>query len=68
MKDRYHLITEVRALQSDAAKTPALVLTAFAGEKDIQHAHRAGFDLHLAKPVVARKLALAIAQLGRLTH
>jgi signal transduction histidine kinase len=59
------LIRQIRALPSEkAAKTPAIALTAYAGETNQQESLRAGFNMHLAKPIEARKLAQTIAKLG----
>ncbi len=63
-EDGYSLIEKVRALKSECAKTPALALTAYASREDIQQTHLAGFQSHVAKPVDAKKLALAIARLA----
>jgi CheY-like chemotaxis protein/two-component sensor histidine kinase len=64
VEDGYSLIGKVRALKSKAGQTPALALTAYAGREDIQRTHLAGFQSHVAKPVDANKLALAIARLA----
>jgi PAS domain S-box-containing protein len=50
-KDGYDLITAVRALPSERATVPALAVTAFARREDEDRALRAGFQVHLAKPV-----------------
>ena len=59
------LIRQIRALPSEkGAKIPAIALTAYAGETNQQESLRAGFTLHLAKPIEANKLAQRIAELG----
>jgi PAS domain S-box-containing protein len=63
-EDGYSLIRKIRALKSEQRKIPALALTAYAGQSDIQQALLAGFQSHMAKPVDANKLALAIARLA----
>lgn len=63
-EDGYSLIERVRAMKSPLAKIPALALTAYAGQEDIQRAHLSGFQSHLGKPVDRCKLALAIARLA----
>jgi signal transduction histidine kinase/ActR/RegA family two-component response regulator len=63
-EDGYSLIAKIRALKSPLANLPALALTAYAGQEDIQRAHLAGFQAHLAKPVDGKKLALSIAKLA----
>jgi PAS domain S-box-containing protein len=47
----YDLIRQVRALDSDTKKVPAIALTAFATENDRKLSLSAGFQAHLAKPV-----------------
>lgn len=64
VEDGYGLIGKVRALQTKLSQVPALALTAFAGREDILRAKQAGFQSHLAKPVDANKLAVAIARLA----
>jgi two-component system CheB/CheR fusion protein len=63
-EDGYSLIRKIRALKGKLGKTPALALTAYAAREDIERAHLAGFEAHLAKPAEAHKLALAIARLA----
>jgi signal transduction histidine kinase/ActR/RegA family two-component response regulator len=67
-EDGYALIRRLRALSSAAASIPAAALTAFAREEDRQAAFRAGFQLHLTKPVEAAALIAAVATLGRWNH
>jgi two-component system, chemotaxis family, CheB/CheR fusion protein len=62
-EDGYSLIGKVRSLKSKRGETPAIALSAYAGQEDIQRALRAGFQAHIAKPVDANRLALAIAGL-----
>ncbi len=64
-EDGYSLIRKLRSLEAAAASVPAAALTAFAREEDRQQAFRAGFQLHLAKPVDAGSLIAAVATLGR---
>ena len=64
-EDGYSLIRKLRSLEVAAASVPAAALTAFAREEDRQQAFRAGFQLHLAKPVDAGSLIAAVATLGR---
>jgi PAS domain S-box-containing protein len=61
--DGFHLIHEVRARGYSFQKLPAIALTAFARTEDRQKALRAGFQLHLVKPVDAAELSAAIAAL-----
>jgi PAS domain S-box-containing protein len=62
-QDGYQLIREVRARGYSFQRLPAIALTAFARSEDRQKALRAGFQLHLVKPVDASELTAAIAAL-----
>ncbi|PAX51656.1 CHASE domain-containing protein [Brunnivagina elsteri] len=63
-EDGYMLIRKVRALSSEqGGKTPALALTAFAGEEGKNQAINAGFQAHITKPVEATELVRRIANL-----
>jgi CheY-like chemotaxis protein len=65
-EDGYTLIRTIRSLAAPAiASIPAAALTAFARNEDREKALQAGFQLHLAKPVDARSLVAAVAQLGK---
>jgi CheY-like chemotaxis protein/anti-sigma regulatory factor (Ser/Thr protein kinase) len=67
-EDGYALIRKLRALAGSAGVVPAAALTAFAREEDRQAAFRAGFQLHLTKPVEAASLVAAVATLGKWNH
>jgi CheY-like chemotaxis protein len=63
--DGYELMRMVRALEAGlGSRTPALALTAYAGEGDRLLALGAGFDRHVAKPVEPETLVSAIAELA----
>jgi len=48
----YDLIARLRALPAESGGAmPAVALTAYAGAEDANRALRAGFDVHVAKPV-----------------
>ena len=65
-EDGYTLIRKVRDLAATSiASIPAAALTASARDEDREKALQAGFHLHLAKPVEARSLVAAVAELGR---
>jgi signal transduction histidine kinase/ActR/RegA family two-component response regulator len=64
-EDGYTLIRKLRALDRPIATIPAAALTAFAREEDRQQAFRAGYQLHLTKPVEAASLIAAVATLGK---
>jgi CheY-like chemotaxis protein/anti-sigma regulatory factor (Ser/Thr protein kinase) len=61
--DGYQLLRNVRAAGFDAARLPAIALTAFSRVQDRADALAAGFQLHLAKPVKAEALMGAVANL-----
>jgi signal transduction histidine kinase/ActR/RegA family two-component response regulator len=64
--DGYELIRRIRALpEEEGASTPAIALTAFARTEDRTRALRAGYQLHIAKPVQLAELVSAVASLGR---
>lgn len=62
-EDGYSLIRKVRALDSANGGVPAIALTAYAREEDRLQAERAGFQLHIAKPVKPSELLKAIEKL-----
>jgi CheY-like chemotaxis protein len=65
-EDGYGLIARVRALASvQGSAIGAIALTAYARSQDRMAAMRAGFQLHLAKPVEAAELIAMVATLGR---
>jgi CheY-like chemotaxis protein len=61
--DGYELIRRIRAKKSADRKVPAIALTAHARDEDRVKALRAGFDLHIAKPVQPAELMAAIRSL-----
>ena len=65
-EDGYSLIRRVRAQKKGpAALIPAAALTAFAREEDRLAALKAGFQMHLTKPIDPDALVAAVAALGR---
>jgi PAS domain S-box-containing protein len=63
-EDGYQLIRRVRARESARGlATPAIALTAYAGDADRAHALDAGFQLHVPKPVDPADLVSVIAGL-----
>ena len=63
--DGYSLIGSVRALPADqGGNLPAAWLTAFARSEDRSRALRAGFQIHLSKPIEPRELLAAVASLA----
>jgi signal transduction histidine kinase/ActR/RegA family two-component response regulator len=67
--DGYELLQRIRALgEAKGGKLPAIALTAFARPEDRTRARRAGFQIHLSKPVEPSELIATIAGLvGRRT-
>jgi PAS domain S-box-containing protein len=65
-KDGYHLIESVRALEEGSEKkTPAIALTAYAGSDITARVLRAGFQVHLAKPVEPAELVMMLVTLTK---
>ncbi len=63
--DGFALIREVRSWPSEQGRTvPALALTAYARVEDRERALRAGFQVHLSKPVEPRDLLDAVTRLA----
>ncbi len=64
VNDGYTLIRRVRAMPAgDAGLIPAIALTAYARSEDRAHALRAGFDMHLTKPIDPGELRVVVATL-----
>ena len=59
--DGYDLIRELRALGPGRGDIPAIALTAFARSEDRTKVLRAGFRMHVAKPVEPSELCVAVA-------
>jgi CheY-like chemotaxis protein len=65
-EDGYELIRRVRELPGGAGgRTPAVALTAYARTEDRLRAMRAGFEMHVSKPVELTELVVVIANLVR---
>jgi PAS domain S-box-containing protein len=61
----YSLIQQLRSLPvHQGGQTPAIALSAYAREEDRLQAERAGFQLHMSKPVSAKELVAAVANLS----
>jgi PAS domain S-box-containing protein len=62
--DGYMLIHQVRSLTPEqGGQIPAIALTALAGNNDKEEALKAGFQMHLSKPINPEKLIAAIVKL-----
>lgn len=66
-EDGYSLIRKVRALGPEqGGKTPAVALTAFGRPEDRIRSLRAGFNIHVSKPVdPAELIAIVASMIGR---
>ncbi|HYW20913.1 MAG TPA: ATP-binding protein [Nodularia sp. (in: cyanobacteria)] len=63
--DGYMLMRQVRTWTSEqGGKTPAIALTAYAGEYNQQQAMSAGFQMHVTKPAEPSQLVAAVARLA----
>jgi PAS domain S-box-containing protein len=64
--DGYGLIHQIRAMSPErGGNIPAIALTAYAGNSDRSRVLAAGFQIHIAKPLDADQLLMAIADLSR---
>jgi len=64
-RDGFDFIRQIRELESSANRTvPAVALTAFARAEDRKRALQAGFQLHIAKPVIPSELLTIVASLA----
>jgi CheY-like chemotaxis protein len=64
-EDGYQFIGRVRALAREAGgSVPAAALTAYAGTEDRMKALKAGFQMHIPKPVQPAELATVVASLA----
>jgi signal transduction histidine kinase/DNA-binding response OmpR family regulator len=69
VEDGYELIRQVRNFDAEHhGEIPAVALTAYVGVEDNRRALAAGFQTHLAKPIVPRALIETVARVvGRAT-
>lgn len=67
IEDGYSLVKKMRKLRSKRARqTPAVALTAYVTQEDLQRALASGFQMHVAKPIDPKALVLSIvAATGR---
>jgi CheY-like chemotaxis protein len=65
-EDGYTLIRKIRALPPEAGgRVPAVALTAHARTEDRQRALRAGFQIHIAKPIDPTHFLATLATLAK---
>ena len=66
-EDGYAFIRRVRALPPEqGGRTPAAALTAYARAEDRRQAMKAGFEMHIPKPVEPSELLTIVATLARI--
>ena len=65
--DGYDFMRQLRELERDGERIPAIAVTGYAGAVDESKALNAGYELHLSKPVQLSELASAIAKVSRRT-
>jgi signal transduction histidine kinase/ActR/RegA family two-component response regulator len=64
-EDGYELMRKVRALsEENGGKVPAVALTAYARPEDRMRALRAGYQMHVSKPIELTELVTIVASLG----
>jgi signal transduction histidine kinase/ActR/RegA family two-component response regulator len=64
-EDGYSLIAKIRENEPAGRHLPAIALTAHTRPEDVEHALKAGFHAHVAKPVDASQLVSSIVSLLR---
>jgi CheY-like chemotaxis protein len=64
-EDGYSLIRKIRAMSAPQRSLPSLAMTAFARAEDRTQALRAGFDMHLSKPIDPNELLVVLETLVR---
>ena len=65
-EDGYDLIRKIRKLPAErGGRVPAIALTAYARAEDRMQALRAGYQMHVPKPVELAELAAVAASLAR---
>jgi signal transduction histidine kinase/ActR/RegA family two-component response regulator len=63
-EDGFWLMQRIRALPGKQGRTPAVALTALARSEDRARAIKAGFQMHMAKPVRLDDLQAVVAELA----
>ena len=63
-RDGFDLIREVRSRGYTTDELPAVALTAYAGAEDRHRVLRAGFQVHVSKPIDAHDLITVVAALA----
>lgn len=66
LEDGYRLIRQIRDRESEGGGfLPAIALTPYTQDEELQKMLDSGFQMHLSKPVDTTKLVMAIAKLSR---
>jgi len=68
-EDGYSMMRKIRNSSNEQTRhTPAIALTAYAGDGNRQRALDAGYQTHISKPAEPEELVLAIAGVARLSQ
>ena len=65
--DGYDFMRQVRELEREGERIPAIAVTGYTGAFDESKALNAGYEIHLSKPIQLSELASAIAKVSRRT-
>ena len=65
-QDGYQLIRQIRAIDNELGRIPAVAVTGYATADDVQRALSAGFQLHISKPMDPAVFVAAVADLARI--
>ena len=63
--DGYDFMRQLRELETDGERIPAIAVTGYAGAIDESKALDAGYEVHLSKPIELSKLVSVIAKISR---
>ncbi len=63
--DGYDFVRQLRELEGDGERIPAIAVTGYAGAIDESKAISAGYEVHLSKPIELNKLVAVIAKVSR---
>ena len=64
-EDGYALMESIRVSEPGGVHLPAIALSAHARPEDVDRALRAGFDVHVSKPIDSMHLLLTVAAMLR---
>ena len=62
--DGYDFMRQVRELETEGERIPAIAVTGYAGAVDESKALDAGYEVHLSKPIELNKLVSVIAKMS----